>query len=72
MKPSARLRESVKFPFAVGTYLHQFRITKDGEVARDFRLELVQNLAEVANTNFLLCAKKVQNPQASRIRKGTE
>lgn len=72
VKGSSGLRQSVELPLAIGANLHQFGITKDGEVARDFRLELVQNLAKVADTNFLLRAEKVQNPQASRVREGAK
>jgi len=72
VKGSSGLRQSVEFPLAVAANLHQFGITQDGEVARDVRLELVENLAKVADTNFLLRTKKVQNPQASGVRKGAK
>lgn len=39
-------------------------------MARDFRLELIQNRAEVTHANFFLGTEKVQNPQARRVRKG--
>jgi hypothetical protein len=66
------LGQRVELPFSVGAYLHQRGISQDGQVARDLRLEHVENFTEVANANLLLCSEEAQNSQTSRIRKGAE
>jgi hypothetical protein len=53
-------------PFAFTSSLYDSGTTKIGEMPRNLRLALVQNLYEVANTH-LTAIHEVQQPEARRV-----